>query len=190
MPSNFPPEMLRDVPLFRDHCIDDIEELLAAAEDREFGADETIINEGGHDQALYAIFDGEVEIVLPAPAFQETEVAKLGPGGVFGESSFFNAAPHVVTVRCTTPVLVVRLPRERFDQLLQRGSPAAYKLAANAASVLAERLQATDRWIEHMLQQHQDAEIAASWREFRRRVTAGHSLGSYGPIGTFVPSSR
>ena len=186
MPSNFPPEMLREVPLFRDLAIDEIEELLAVADDHDYRADEAIFHEGGHDRALYAIFDGEVQIVLPAPAFEETLIATLGPGSVFGESTFFHASPHVATARCQTPVLAVRLPRERYDQLLQRGNLAAYKLAANAAAILAHRLQTTDRWIEDLLQHQQDAEIAASWREFRRRIVSGHTLASYGPVGTFA----
>ena len=186
MPSNFPPEMLREIPLFRDLTVDEIEELLAVADDRDYRVDETIFHEGGHDRALYAIFDGKVQIVLPTPAFEETVVTTLGPGCVFGESTFFHAAPHVATGRCLTSVLVVRLPRERYDQLLHRGSLAAYKLAANAAVILAHRLQETDRWLEDILQRHQDAEIAASWREFRHRITAVHTLASYGPVGTFV----
>src|SRR5262245_3841653 len=120
MASSFPPEMLRDVPLFRDLTIDEMEELLAVAEDREVDADATIFQEGGHDRALYVIFDGEVEIVLPAPAFAETLVVKLGARGVFGESTFFHPSAHVASARCLTPVLVVRLSRERFEQLLSK----------------------------------------------------------------------
>ena len=187
MSSNFPPEMFREITLFEDLTTDEIEELLTVAEDRDFEADQLIFHEGGHDRALYVIFDGEVEIVLPAPAFAETLVLKLGASSVFGESTFFHAGPHVATVRCLTPVLAVRLPRERFSRLLDQGSLAAYKLAANAARVLAQRLQATDRWIEDLVQVHQDAEIAARWREFRHRIAFGHSLADYGPVGSFAP---
>jgi CRP-like cAMP-binding protein len=85
-----------------------------------------------------------------------------------------------------TAVLAVRLPRDRFDDLLRRGSMAAYKLAASAAELLAARLQATDRWIEDMRQQRQDAEIAASWRAFRHRA-ASYGIASFFSVGTFTP---
>jgi len=179
--------MFREIPLFEGLTIDEIEQLLGVAEDHDFESDEVIFHEGGHDRALYVIFVGEVEIVLPTPAFAETLVVKLGADSVFGESTFFHAAPHIATVRCLTPVLAVRLPRERFDRLLEQGSLAAYKLGTNAARVLAERLQATDRWIESLMQEHQDAEIAARWREFRHRIAFGHSIADYGPIGSFAP---
>ena len=187
MASNFPPEMLRDTALFRDLTFDEIEQLLAVADDQEYGTGDEIIRESGHDRALYVVFDGELEVVLPTPAFGETVVTKLGAGSVFGESAFFHAGPHVATVRCLTPVLAVRLCRERFDRLIEQGSVAAYKLAANAAGILAQRLQATDRWIEDMLQEHQDAEIAARWREFRHRIAFGHHMADYGPVGSFAP---
>jgi CRP-like cAMP-binding protein len=189
MSSNFPPEMFREIPLFDQLRIDEIEQLLAVADDRDFETDEVIIQEGGHDRALYVIFDGEVEVVLPTPTFAETPVVKLAAGGVFGESTFFHASPHVATVRCLTPVSAMRLPRDRFDRLLEHGSLAAYKLGSNAARVLAERLQATDRWIENLVQEHADAEIAARWREFRHRIAFGHSIADYGPLGSFAPVS-
>jgi CRP-like cAMP-binding protein len=184
MPSNFPAEMLRDIPLFRNLTVDEIEEIIAVANDCEYAPGREIVSEGGYDRALYAIFDGEVEVVLPSPAFEETPLVKLGPGSVFGESAFFHASPHIATVRCLAPVLGVRLAREQFERLLERSSLAAFKLAANAAALLAERLQATDRWIEEMIQKQQDALIAASWREFRHRTMFGHALASYGPVGT------
>lgn len=189
MSSNFPSEMLSETPLFEKLSLDEIEELLAIADDREYQADEVIIHEGGHDRVLYVIFHGEVEIVLPTPAFAETLVVKLGAGSVFGESTFFHAAANIATVRCLTQVLSVRLPHDRFDRLLVQGSRAAYKLAANAAGILAERLQATDRWIENLLQEHQDVEVAARWREFRHRIAFGHSVADYSPVGTFAPGS-
>jgi CRP-like cAMP-binding protein len=89
---------------------------------------------------------------------------------VFGESSFFHPAPHVATARCLTAVLALRLPRAPFDLLLRAGSLAAHKFAGNAAAILAERLQATDRWIEEILQQEQDAQVAERWRSFRARM--------------------
>ena len=189
MPSNFPAEMLRETALFRGLSIDEIEELLAVAEDQEHAAGANILHEGGRDRALYVIFDGEVEIVLPTPSLGETTVIKLGAGSVFGESTFFHPAPHVAVARCLTQVLAVRLPRQRFDHLLENSSLAAYKLAANAATLLAERLQSTDRWIEGLIQRHQDEEVAASWREFHRRVTFGQGLASYGPVGSFCPGA-
>lgn len=187
MSTNFPAEMFREIPLFENLSLDEIEELLAVADDRDFETDEVIFHEGGHDRELYTIFDGEVEIVLPTPAFAETLVVKLGAGSVFGESTFFHAGPHIATVRCLTPVLAVRMPRDRYDRLLDQSSLAAYKLAANAAGILAQRLQATDHWIENLVQEHQDAEVAARWRDFRHTFAFGHSLAAYGPVGTFAP---
>ena len=181
MPSNLPVEMLQDVPLFQHLTMAEIEELLAASEDREYRTDEVIFHEGAHDRALYVIFDGQVQIVLPTPAFQETVVATLGAGSVFGESTFFHPASHVATARCLADVLAVRLTREKYDRLLSHGSSAAHKLAANAADLLAERLQATDRWIEQILQQEQDAAVAASWRDFRRSIGFTFEPQRWGP---------
>ena len=124
-----------------------------------------------------------MEITLEAPALEETLVARLEPKRVFGESAFFHASPHCAVARCASLARLVKLGRSEFDRLLEQKSTAALLLGANAADILAVRLQQTDHWIAQLLQQRQDAKVSASWRRFREHL--GHSFEPGGPRGFF-----
>ena len=160
-------KFIRGVQLFHGMTHDEIQLLLDAAEDLHLPKDAIVFAEGDESQDLFFVIEGRVRISLAMPIQGDAEVAVIEPQGVFGESSFFHPAKHHATAQCLTPVRLVRLRRSQYDQLLTLQNIAAYKLAVNAASVLGERLQQTDEWIERMLQGRQNAETLSAWKQFR-----------------------
>jgi CRP-like cAMP-binding protein len=124
---------------------------------------------------------GQVEIRLPITTFDEAVVTTLTGPSVFGESSFFHPVPHTATAHCATAVRAIRLTRDVYDRLATTNPPVAFKLASNAAAILAQRLQETDRWIEDLLGEQQDAQTASSWGRFRSRVGFNFEPQRWGP---------
>ena len=183
MKTHIPPEFIQSVRLFHNLTHDEVQQLLDASEQLSYAEGESIFEEGEKGRALYVVLEGNVQITLAAPAIAETELFTVEPRGAFGESSFFHSAVHHATAHCLSPVRVICLRRGSYCELLKKDSLAAYKLAANAADLLGERLQQTDEWIERMLQGRQDAELVAKWRRFRRDI----GRTSAAPIGGFVP---
>ena len=171
---------LHGVALFCGMTHDDIQSLLNAAEDVRYADGDVIFETGSEQRALYVLLEGCVEIDLQAPAFMETVLVRLDTKGVFGESSFFHNTPHAAKARCVGPVRVIRLKREKYDELLLAGSVPALRMGTNAADILAARLQATDHWIAGMLQDRQDHEVHASWQSFRSRMAHGFSAQTVG----------
>jgi CRP/FNR family cyclic AMP-dependent transcriptional regulator len=164
MPANV--ERLTDVTLFAGLTPAECEELLQSCVELTFSPGDAVIRAGDFEPALYVVLEGVVEIMLDVPGGEESLVASVGDNGVFGESSFFHLAPHSATVRCQTPTRLLRLSRSEFERLLTNDSLAAYRVAANAAKLLAARLQATDHWLSVLLMEQQGA-VIASWRRFR-----------------------
>jgi CRP-like cAMP-binding protein len=179
--SHIPAELIRGVRLFHNLSHDQIQQLLNAAEEVNYEEGKVVFEEGEKGRALYVIIEGSVRIALAAPITSDTELMTLGPQGVFGESSFFHRALHHASAVCMSPVRLARLRRQKYRELLEADSLAAYKLAANAADLLGERLQQTNEWIERMLQGRSDAELLSKWKRFRRGI--GSSSG--GQIGGF-----
>lgn len=176
-------EFVREISLFRGLTHDEIQQLLDVSEEVRYSQGKPIFEEGDPGRALYIVIEGTVQITLAVPSISDTEVARLESRGVFGESSFFHASSHHATAVCLTPVRVIRLRYEKYRQLLEEDHLAALKLGANAAEVLAERLQQTDEWIERMLQVRSDAELTAKWKQFRRKLRGHHSshAGGFSP---------
>lgn len=175
MAAKIPSEQLAAIPLFADLTTAEREDLLPSFDELTFSTDDIVIRAGDVEPAIYVVLTGEVEIDLDLPSIPSAPVASVGPNGVFGETSFFNPAPHSATARCRQRSTLLRLRRTEFDRLLSNNSLPALRLSAKAAQILASRLQATDRWVAELLGEQQRS-IAASWRRFREGLSGSFDV--------------
>ncbi len=140
---------------------------------------ETIVRQGQTSQYLWIVLDGTCEVVKqlrPDVASEELVLAVLEPYNNFGEMSFFHVAPHSANVRAKTAVRLLRVERCDFDELIEEGSWAAYKLAFNAVESLAERLRKMDDWVARLVAESDDGQRVAEWTRFRDKLFSEWSL--------------
>lgn len=181
MITSIPVETLQSIELFKGFSNAEIEELLAISEELHFANEETIIEAGLEQRALYVLLAGSVEIDLEVPKLGERVLAELVPGNIFGEMSLFHAAPHAATVRCTADAQVIRLMGNQYDTLVSQGHTAALRLGANVAGILAARLQHTDQWITDVLTHQREHDLREQWRKLREGM-----MTSFGPPKPFI----
>lgn len=146
------------------------QEILNLMERQTFPRGDTILREGRSIQILWIILRGNCEVIKSTKTGGTQRLAVLEPLNVFGEMSFYHPAPHSASVRALTEVDVLRLPREKFDELLESGSTAAVKLALNTVGVLAERLRKMDDWTCDLVEKPGAAQHREEWQEFRARL--------------------
>lgn len=180
MTAKISAEQLAAIPLFADLAPAEREELIPILDELTFSTGDLILRAGDSDPALYVVLSGEVEIDLALLGIESAPVTSIGPNGIFGETSFFNPAPHTATVRCRQPSTLIRFRRAEFERLLSENSLAAFRISAKAAQVLASRLQATDRWVCELLGE-QEQWLVSSWRRFREGLE-----GSFGAPHGFI----
>lgn len=65
----------------------------------------------------------------------------LAPGDCFGELAVLDGEHRTADVTAESDVVLVRVPREAFEALLQAGSLAAYKLVLGLTRLVARRLR-------------------------------------------------
>lgn len=171
--DDIPISVLAEVPLLDGVTHEELEELTAAGDVRNYSAGDVIFTEGSDASSLCVILKGEVELHLPSPGVEGVHIMQIGEHDVFGESSFFSRGPHAIVANAVTDVRLLIIPRDRYDELLQASRPVAWKVAMNAAGILGVRLQDTDEWLRDILQQEEDARIAQSWQRFRESTGRG-----------------
>jgi CRP-like cAMP-binding protein len=142
-----PRERLAKIPLLKNLNAVEADQLLAIAHAAEFQPGQTVLAEGEESCNLWIVLDGQCEIVKESDQTgRHVVLAEVLPNQHFGEMSFFHPAPHSASVRAKTPLKLLRIGREAFDELVDGQCAAAYKLPYNAIGGLAERLRrATDR---------------------------------------------
>jgi cAMP-dependent protein kinase regulator len=76
-----------------------------------------IVEQGHHGQGAYVVLRGEVS-VSRSEGERTLELARLGPGELFGEMSLLSGEGATATVRAYEPTSVLLLARHYFDRLL------------------------------------------------------------------------
>jgi CRP-like cAMP-binding protein len=124
---------LRAAELFAALPGEDLARIALLADEERRGAGEEVFREGDVADALYLVASGRVK-VLRAGAV----VADLGERDVFGEMAVLDPAPRSATVRAATDVVLLRIRREDFQDLLAE----ELEVARAVIRVLARRLRA------------------------------------------------
>ncbi|MCS6797508.1 MAG: cyclic nucleotide-binding domain-containing protein [Myxococcota bacterium] len=104
-------------PLFQPFDREQRLELLARFSAHDVTAGTPLIREGQPGEGLFVLLSGEVQVSRESDAGR-VELARLGPGDVFGEISLLHDGPTTATVTACTNATVLFLPRATFRRLV------------------------------------------------------------------------
>ncbi|MBC7803088.1 MAG: cyclic nucleotide-binding domain-containing protein [Candidatus Parcubacteria bacterium] len=132
---------LKEMALCRSLTAAELEAIAAIAETLDVAAGKSLFREGDPGDGLFLVVAGEIDVIKRGPR-GDRSLARLGPGGVLGEMSLITDDVRSATGRALVDTRVLRLPVRFFRMLRDQGSPAALKIVAAIAEVLAHRLAA------------------------------------------------
>lgn len=130
---------LRAMDLCRALSGAELDAIAAIVEPRDIARGADLFREGDPGDGLFLVISGEINVTKRAPD-GEHPLARLGPGGVLGEMSLVTSDARSATGRALADTRVLHMPAARFRALLSANSPAAHKVVAAVAEVLARRL--------------------------------------------------
>ena len=172
----FSPEVLTANPAFSGISAADAAKIALDLTRMNFDSGTTILHQGKSIQALWVILSGECTVVRTADDGTETILAEMKAGDVFGEMSFIRSAPHSATVRAKSAVTVCSYTREDFLKLAESHPSAAFRICANIAAVLAERLRRMDSWVCELVDRPEASAHRDEWQSFRSAVYSNWAL--------------
>lgn len=145
-------EEVREFSIFRGMNPAEIFLLLKIARTVEFDIEDIIVREGAIGENFYLILDGEVELRKSHYVKPGALTVRIGAGSVLGEMAFLLHVPRSMTAVAATPCKLIEIDRDQFNELLESNLTAPYKLIRNIATILAERLYATDNTYQKLLE--------------------------------------
>ena len=141
--SSHAPLHLAKVRLFRDLPEKELQQLERRSVPRQYAAGQTILREGEQGLALFLILKGEVRVVQQK-AGADRELARIGPGGWFGEMALFrDEAQRNASVIALEPTECLVLMRSYFLEVVREHPD----IAIHLLSVLSQKI--TD--LQHQL---------------------------------------
>jgi voltage-gated potassium channel len=113
------------IPLFADLAESERELAARWADEIDVEPGQVLVTQGDSAYEFFVIAEGTAEVVRDG-----TTVAELGPGEFFGEIALLETERRNATVRAATPMRVVVMTRDHFQQLTRSSPELAGKLAA------------------------------------------------------------
>ena len=100
---------------------------------------EILFSAGDPGRSAFFVYYGRIGIYIHASG-QESSIAAIGPGEVFGEMAYILGEDRTATARAEEDAAVLELPPSIFEQYLSSHPDAA----RNLISALSQRLRTTD----------------------------------------------
>ncbi len=117
---------------------DEANELISVGEIRKFPANTILCHENAIASTFYIILEGSVKVTKMMDANQERMLKTLGAGDFFGEMALIHDAPRAATVTTVTPVTVIEIRKDGFDNLMQRSASLARAMVREVSRRLRE----------------------------------------------------
>lgn len=131
---------LRGVELFRDLPEAALATLARAGRSALYEGGEVVVRQGARDDELFLCVRGLLVVKHVPSGGSEKEIARLGPGGVFGELSLMTGAPRTATVITLEPCELLVIGKAAVASVLATEPALAERLSAR----LAERQAALE----------------------------------------------
>jgi CRP-like cAMP-binding protein len=144
-------------------------EIAARAGRRRYAAGDRIVVELEPGADVYVVVSGEAEITVDCHSGDRQALARIGPGGAFGEMSSLTGELRSATVTALGPVVVLVIADEDFDRLRERRP----EVALHLVRVLAARLASSERSVEALLSGARSGERTTSAPHGHEQARAG-----------------
>ena len=105
-------------PMFKDFDAAERKSVVERFKMRQAAAGEVLVTQGKPSDGLYVVLHGAVRVVKKTSDGAEVELARLKEGDIFGEMSLLTRKPATATVTATGNTIVLKLPRENFQELI------------------------------------------------------------------------
>jgi len=130
-------ELLQDIPLFSTLTPPQLKLLAFTCEVFEYETGEYLFKQGEATDAIYVILQGEVEI-LEMTGESPLVLATKSTGDLFGEMAVLTGEPRSASVRTISKVEALKLPNERFLELITTNEGFTLFVLKDLATKLAD----------------------------------------------------
>lgn len=127
---------LEKIDLFDDLRPLELVKILRIVYERSYHAGDTVLERGEEGDSLYMIAEGTISLEI-----QGQELTQLGAGQHFGELALFGRQHRSATARCVTDALLLSIPSDEFERLVEQNAELGRKLLWNLLRNAAQQIR-------------------------------------------------
>lgn len=155
--------LLRSIELFEGLTDEDLAELGANLQRRQFAAGSIVFSQGDNGDSMYIVESGDINIHLPGDASRRISLKDIARGEYFGELALFDEKPRSASALATTDTVLLELQRRTLEGYLEIRP----KVALAILRTLSERLRETNTMLSARAAKNVDEEFEKnlSWSD-------------------------
>ena len=150
-----PTPLLRSIELFEGLTDQDLAELGANLQRRQFVAGSMVFSQGDNGDSMYIVESGDINIHLPGDASRRISLKDIARGEYFGELALFDEKPRSASALATTDTVLLELQRRTLEGYLESRP----KVALAILRTLSERLRETNTMLSARAAKNVDEEF-------------------------------
>ena len=143
---------LQKLPLFQDLFPTHLKQLFRTCTQETFETGELLCRAGSVSDRMFILLSGRVGIRSPKGVALTSEKALT----TIGETGLLTGERRAATVVAEEPVTALSIPRRPLIQLMQQDSTLAIHMYRNSMVIVRQKLIATDRRLEEVLQKQSE----------------------------------
>ena len=158
-----PTPLLRSIELFEGLTDQDLAELGASLQRRQFAAGCMVFSQGDNGDSMYIVESGDINIHLPGEASRRISLKDIARGEYFGELALFDEKPRSASALATTETVLLELQRRTLEGYLENRP----KVALAILRTMSERLRETNTMLSARAAKNVDEEFEKnlSWSD-------------------------
>jgi len=145
-------EFLLDTPLFSTLAPAELADVVQIMQVQRFRSEQIIVKEGAPGDAWFVTYEGKAEVIKSNPFTPKRVVAVLESHSCFGEMAVLDGSLRSASIAALDDVTVFRFPCGPFQDLLEEGNLAAYKLVHAMARTLCERQRGLNQRLTDLIE--------------------------------------
>ena len=142
-------DFLKRVSLFEDVDQKTLDAIANSAVEQSYTPGQEIVHQGDTGAGAFIIRSGKVEVIQEKDG-QQTKLATLGPGDVFGEMALLDEFPRSASVRAVEPTTALGIQRWHFKGILESHP----SLALALLPMLVRRIRAAEGMLPQQAARH------------------------------------
>ncbi len=144
LPDPVANEKKPDLPLFGTLNAKELEQLLSAVRVEEVSSEHEIVRQDDPGNEAFVLARGALQVVRRQGA-DETVLARLGPGAIFGEMALISESPRSASVIALEPAQLLVLARDELERAAQEAPALSQQLSAYCHGRMQANLVRTAR---------------------------------------------
>lgn len=163
-------DALADIDLFAPLGPDGIDRLVEVGRVEYWNAGSNVFEEGQSGPRMMVVLKGHAEVFRTDPGGVVRSLSQVGSGDVLGEMSMLLGEPATATVRAVDELKVFSMDCKAFQQMVDRGDPAALRFGLELARSMSMRLIRLNDIVLHLLMEVEADELSELAREITEEI--------------------